>query len=77
MSDIPKKTILVLLVLTIAISVLGTWTVLSATSQGPRVNKVADTAQGEVSITINPPPGTANVVKSESSGSGVVTLEIK
>lgn len=56
--DIPKRVILVLLVLTIVISVLGTWTVLdAASSAGPVITQ--DNSKGQVSLAIidpNAPP---------------------
>ncbi len=69
MADISRKTIVVLLVLTIIISVIGTWTTLEAMN---RV-KVVKTPQqrvnsGRVSLTIAKPI--------ENYGQGKVTLSI-
>ncbi len=58
--DISKNTVLVLVVLTIVISLLGTWTVISEATQlkvgGNSVESPSGPAQGKVSITITEAP---------------------
>ncbi len=61
--DISKNTVLVLVVLTIVISLLGTWTVINEASKfraqnsgGSAVSPSGGTAHGKVSITITRPP---------------------
>ena len=72
--DIPKRVILVLLILTIVISVLGTWTVLDAASSArPMVTK--DKSGGQVSLTIiDPNKPLAEPI--ESNDQGQVNLNI-
>ena len=66
--DIPKATIAVLLVLTIFVSVIGTWTVLEAISLGQSddFQGVAKGSQGNVRLTIEKPkqtnPDSANIM---------------
>jgi len=64
--DVPKNTILVLLVLTIFVSAFGTWVILRATEQGlPQIqiqtleelpSRGITSASGIVSVTIGPVP---------------------
>ncbi len=56
--DISKQTVFVLVVLTLLISILGTWTVLSQMPQGvvAPVGEGRETS-GTVSLRINPPVG--------------------
>lgn len=74
--DISKNTLLVLVVLTIAISLLGTWTVISESgnfptrTSGPVVNKGQSSTTGKVSINIAEPQEPVGVT-------GQVTLNIK
>lgn len=65
--DIPKKVILVLLILTVVISVLGTWTVLDAVSSA-RIEQTS--SQGQVTIGVlapNPAPPEPLVSDSQAS----------
>jgi hypothetical protein len=74
--DIPKRVLLVLLVLTIVVSVLGTWTVLDTVSRAqPRLPP--SKAEGNVKINILPP----NTIEQEpapqkTQSQGVVGLTI-
>ncbi len=74
--DIPKRVIFVLLILTIVISVLGTWTVLDAVSSAqPRA--LPSTAQGNVNINILPPnSGQQEPAIQKAEAQGVVGLTI-
>jgi amino acid transporter len=66
--DIPKATIAVLLVLTILVSVIGTWTVLEAISSGQDENfqGVTRSSQGNIKLVIEKPvetnPDNANIM---------------
>ena len=65
--DIPKRVILVLLILTVVISILGTWTVLDAVSSA-RIEQTS--SQGQVSIGIltpNPAPPEPLVTDSQAT----------
>ena len=53
--DIPKRVILVLVVLTIVISVLGTWTVMDAVSRAPEYKAPKSVSTGTVSLEIIDP----------------------
>ena len=74
--DIPKRVIFVLLILTIVISILGTWTVLDAVSSAqPRA--LPSTAEGNVNINILPPNSAQQKPAPQSSeAQGVVGLTI-
>lgn len=50
--DISRSTISVLVILTLLVSVLGTWTVLSRASQGPELPPPPSVASGKASISI-------------------------
>ncbi|MBC8500799.1 MAG: hypothetical protein ISS25_01970 [Nanoarchaeota archaeon] len=56
--DISKNTILVLVVLTVVISLLGTWTVINEVNNikvtSPEVSREAQSS-GKIMLTINPP----------------------
>ena len=56
--DIPKATIAVLLVLTILVSIIGTWTVLEAVSvkEATPVEKTVGAVEGNVRFTIEEKP---------------------
>ena len=57
--DISKNTLLVLVVLTILISLLGTWTVINETAKARAYAPTATgeaSAQGRVSMTVKPVP---------------------
>ena len=77
--DISNKTIVVLVILTVVISILGTVVVLNEVSnakivvsqKAPAVSKGA-TAQGEVKLTILPPPQVDT-----ATGQVVLTIERK
>ena len=58
--DIPKATITVLLVLTILVSIIGTWTVLESISikETSSFEKRVGTIGGEVKLNIIEPPET-------------------
>ncbi len=71
--DVSKKTLLVLVILTIVISLLGTWTVINEANQaGARTqqSESTSTTTGKVSISIERPPQPV-------STTGKVILEIK
>jgi len=52
--DISRRAVIVLVLLTLAASALGTWTVLDAVSEF-RPQATAGTAEGEARLTILPP----------------------
>lgn len=74
--DISNKTIVVLVILTVIISILGTLTVLSETSnikgisQQPAISKTSSSSSGQVSLTIKEPDVPVR-------SAGYVTLEVK
>lgn len=70
--DISKTTITVLVLLTLMISIIGTWTVLNEISNVKTVQKPS-TAQGHVSFTITGPPSEP----AKSSTTGNVVLEVR
>lgn len=55
--DISKKTIFVLLVLTILVSVLSTWTLIESTPDTEVVQSKESKGQGNVRLVIEEPPG--------------------
>ncbi len=57
--DVSRNVILVLVILTLLISILGTWTVLSQIGAGhlPSSSQPAAPGSGEVSFTLQAPPG--------------------
>ncbi len=70
MKDIPKSIIIILLVLVVVISVLGTWTVLDEIEKSKVKPSSSSTGQVRLQI-LNPDQD-----KQESLGSGKVSLEI-
>ena len=56
-NDISKRTVLVLLVLTLVVSVVGTWTVLSMPKTVYKTVEVAEPPQGLVSVKLAAPTG--------------------
>ncbi len=68
--DVSRTTIFVLVILTLLISILGTWTVLSQLNAATPVAADRTTASGQVSFEITPPPVTA-------AATGQVAFEIK
>jgi hypothetical protein len=54
-NDISKRTVLVLLVLTLIVSVVGTWTILSQPTTIYRTIELGGPESGRVSVNINPP----------------------
>ncbi len=73
--DIPRTTILILIILTIVISVLGTWTVINSSkvTAGQGTLKVSTLqTQGTASLTIVGPPQT-----STDSGTASLTISNK
>lgn len=75
-SDISNKTIVVLVILTVLISVLGTFTVLGEVgamrSQAMKAIHTGDSSSGQVSLTIVPEQPVPEPILS----SGLVTFEI-
>ena len=69
-TDISKTTITVLVLLTLIISVIGTWTVLNEVNN-VKVTK-ASRAVGQVSLTVSAPPD----VQQPVDATGKVTLNI-
>ena len=55
--DIPKATIAVLLVLTILVSIIGTWTVLESISikEATPIEKTVPTSEGNIRLSIEDP----------------------
>ena len=78
-NDISKTTITVLVLLTLMISVIGTWTVLNELSNVKPVQQ-SSAATGKVELTILP-NGNANAIANSpqqtSAATGQVALEIK
>ncbi|MFH1399341.1 MAG: hypothetical protein ABIG95_04495 [Candidatus Woesearchaeota archaeon] len=72
-ADIPKRVILVLVVLTIVISVLGTWTVMDAVSRSSTYEPKS-VAKGTVSLKINMPPGSEPPQQTQDNG--MVSIKI-
>ena len=73
MEDIPKSIIVILLILTVVISVLGTWTVLDEIEKSKM--KIVEVGQnGQVRLNILPNPTEKS--KQESFASGKVSLKI-
>jgi len=70
MKDIPKSIVVILLVLVVIISVLGTWTVLDEIEKSKITQQSAGTGQVRLNI-LNP-----DQEKQESFGSSKVSLEI-
>jgi len=81
--DVPKNTILVLLVLTIFVSAFGTWVILRATEQGlPQIQiqtlkevPGVSTGEGFISVTIGPKPEPP--APKVSTATGYITLSIE
>ncbi len=71
MKDIPKSIVVILLVLVVVISVLGTWTVLDEIEKNKLTPQASGTGQVRLNI-LNP-----DQEKQESVGSGKVSLNIK
>lgn len=70
-NDISKRTVLVLLVLTLVVSVVGTWTVLSMPKEVYKTVEVGGPQHAKVNLAINEP--TEPVIDSVS---GKVALKI-
>jgi len=68
MDDIPKSIIIILLILTVVISVLGTWTVIDEVE---KTKAAQNPAIGQVRLNI-----LGNPEQKSSYGSGKVTLNI-
>ena len=78
MDDVPKGIILVLLVITVLISVLGTWTVLDQVSTLREVQPAAAEAppkQAQVGIKIIDPDAYEKPVKPVAPATGMVGLQ--
>lgn len=71
MKDIPKSIVVILLVLVVVISVLGTWTVLDEIEKNKLTPQSSGTGQVRLNI-LNP-----DQEKQESFGSGKISLNIK
>ena len=71
MKDIPKSIVIILLVLVVVISVLGTWTVLDEIEKNKVLPQSSATGQVRLQI-LNPNQQTGP----KSVGSGQVSLEI-
>ena len=70
-NDISKRTVLVLLVLTLVVSVVGTWTILSQPTTIYKTTELSGPQTGKVSVDINQP-----VEPTLSSESGKVSVNI-
>jgi len=57
-NDIPKATIAVLLVLTILVSIIGTWTVLESISikEATPAERISGTSEGNIRFTLEEKP---------------------
>jgi hypothetical protein len=65
--DISKRTVLVLLILTLVISVVGTWTILSQPSTIHKTTTLGQPQQGRVSVTVlSGPEDTTPVVTADN-----------
>ena len=71
MKDIPKSIVIILLVLVVVISILGTWTVLDEIEKSKLSAKSSAAGTVKLQILSNP-----NQNKQESFGSGKVSLNI-
>ncbi|PIN78825.1 hypothetical protein COY26_00910 [Candidatus Woesearchaeota archaeon CG_4_10_14_0_2_um_filter_33_10] len=71
--DIPKATIAVLLVLTILVSIIGTWTVLESISQGEKIpGEMTSTSQGNINLNIEKPH---EPVKTDDTATIMLTIK--
>jgi hypothetical protein len=70
-NDISKRTVLVLLVLTLIVSVVGTWTILSQPTTIYKTMELGGPAPGRVSLSINAP-----TVPQLSNEAGKVSINI-
>ncbi len=73
--DISKKTIIVLVILTLVISLLGTWTVLNEVKNIRKTTEDKSSAQGNVKLTILPNEITKSQEQTSATGA-VAALEI-
>lgn len=71
--DISKRTVLVLLVLTLVVSVVGTWTILSQPTTIYRTVEMGGPQAGEVRLDINEP---SEPVQQLSDSDGKVSVNI-
>jgi hypothetical protein len=72
-NDISKRTVLVLLILTLVVSVVGTWTILSQPTTIYRTVEIGEPASGKVSLDIDEPA--EPVVVNEGGKVGVNILD--
>jgi hypothetical protein len=72
--DISKTTLAVLVILTLMISIIGTWTVLNEISAVKLYAKAPSSSSGVVKLNVLPPPG--SVPAQASSTTGMVVMNI-
>ena len=73
-NDISKRTVLVLLVLTLVVSIVGTWTVLSQPTTIYKTVELGGPQEGMVQLKVNSPPAEPQIA--DSGGQvGVKILE--
>jgi len=70
-NDISKRTVLVLLVLTLIVSVVGTWTILSQPTTIYKTIEIGGPASGKVNVNIDEPTAPKIV-----EGAGKVSVNI-
>ncbi len=73
-NDISKRTVLVLLVLTLVVSIVGTWTILSQPTTIYRTVELGPPQEGQVNVDITNPP--SEPVPQVSDTAGEVKLNI-
>ena len=66
--DISKRTVLVLLVLTLVVSVVGTWTVLSQPTTIYKTIELSGPQTGKVQLNIDPPRDQVQVLGDPETG---------
>jgi len=71
-TDISKQTVLVLLVLTLVVSIVGTWTVLSMPTTVYKTIEIGGSPAGQVHLTVGSVPS----VTGPSGESGKVAINI-
>ncbi|NQU79864.1 hypothetical protein HQ545_08925 [Candidatus Woesearchaeota archaeon] len=72
--DISKRTVMVLLVLTLVVSIIGTWTILSQPTTIYRTIEMGGPSAGEVSVSISPAEGVEDLA---SESEGIVSIDIQ
>jgi hypothetical protein len=74
-NDISKRTVLVLLILTLVVSVVGTWTILSQPTTIYKTIKYGGPESGEVRLNIAEPQAPAAPVLLDQSGKVSIRID--